>query len=564
MNAIKISKTKPMSIAVAAVLLLVVTGALRLVDFESLLVSSIRFLLVFTIYIGMLAAWTLSVWRRMLHGHIRGYLLATASLMLLWIFLRTLKHGPFDDIDAAARWLWYGYYIPMILIPLLSFFAALCLGKPEDWRPGRKYSLLFIPAAALILGVLTNDYHRLAFSFGPDGWDTGYTYRVLYYLVALWMAGFLLLTLRLLFKKSHIPHTKKRIWLPLAVIGIGAVYTVLYAIDSSKTGFGFIEMTAMLCAIMAGIWESCIITGLLPSNTKYGAFFDASPLSAQVVGADGRVFYSARLAQPVPPALFARLKEAGSLQPDPDTALHASPIRGGYVVWQEDVSQFSRLIEQLRDTGTQLQDGVELLKDELDTRSRRLHIEEQNRLYDLTLRQTMPQLEKIKRNLEAAPHEREQEKLRLLREINILGTYIKRRGNLVLMAEGCEAVTAEELARCFYESFGSLEACGVRCVLSMQTVGAMDPAHAVLFYDLFEAALEASLFSLRNLLVTLSDKNDALKLSVQIESDAGFSAFPCARWRKEQVAALGGRVFCEAEAPGVFHIALRLQKEGAL
>ena len=69
-----------------------------------------------------------------MHSHIRGYLLATAGLMLLWIFIRTLKHGPFDFIDAAARWLWYAYYIPMILIPLLSFFAALCLGKPENWR----------------------------------------------------------------------------------------------------------------------------------------------------------------------------------------------------------------------------------------------------------------------------------------------------------------------------------------------------------------------------------------------------------------------------------------------
>ena len=548
------------------VLLLTLTGALRLVEDASPLIRACCSLLVFIIYIGMLAAWALSVRRRMMHSHIRGYLLATAGLMLLWIFLRTIKHRPFDSIDFAARWLWYGYYIPMILIPLLSFFAALCLGKPENWRPRRKYALLFIPAAALILGVLTNDHHQLAFSFAPGyvNVNSPYTHRILYYLVAFWMAGFFLLTLWLLFKKSHIPHTKKRVWMPLAVMGIAVVYTILYDIDNSETGVGFIEMTAMLCALLVGLWESCIQTGLLPSNTKYGAFFDASPLAAQIVDENGSAHYSSRLSEPVSPALFARLKEAGSLQPDPDTALHASPIRGGYVVWQEDVSQFSRLIEQLRDTGTQLQDGVELLKDELDTRSRRLHIEEQNRLYDLTLRQTMPQLEKIKRNLEAAPHEREQEKLRLLREINILGTYIKRRGNLVLMAEGCEAVTAEELARCFYESFGSLEACGVRCVLSMQTVGAMDPAHAVLFYDLFEAALEASLFSLRNLLVTLSDKNDALKLSVQIESDAGFSAFPCARWRKEQVAALGGRVFCEAEAPGVFHIALRLQKEGAL
>lgn len=551
-----------MGVAALVFALLVLTGALRMVERASPLVSAACFLLVFTIYIGMLAAWTLSIQRRMMHSHIRGYLLATAGLMLFWIFLRTIKHRPFDFIDSAARWLWYTYYIPMILIPLLSFFAALCLGKPEHWRPRRRYNLLFIPAALLILGVLTNDRHQLAFAFAPGEWDTGYTYRILYYMVALWMVGFLLAAVWLLFKQSHIPYTKKRVWLPLVVLGIGVVYTVLYAIDRSKTGFGFIEMTAMLCTLTAAIWESCFQTRLLPSNTKYGAFFDASSLTAQIVRAGGAAQYRSKFSQAVAPDLFERLKAAGNLQPNADTLLHASPIRGGYVIWEEDVSQLSRLIEELRDTGAELQDGVELLKDELATKSRRLHIEEQSRLYDLTLRHTQPHLAKIKHNLNAAPQAAEKEKLRLLGEINVLGTYVKRRGNLALMMEGRESVTAEELARCFYESFESLEAGGARCVLSMQTVGAMNPAHAVVFYDLFEAMAEAALPSLRNLFVTLADQEHALKLSVETESDAKLSAFPSPHWEEERIAAMGGSLFCEAQGVGVFHASLFLPEGG--
>lgn len=564
MSGIKRTSIKPTSVTALVVLLLILTGALRLVYSENPLVSAAHFLLVFTIYIGMLAAWTLSIRRRMMHSHIRGYLLGTASLMLLWIFIRTLKHRPFDFIDSAARWLWYAYYIPMILIPLLSFFAALCLGKPEHWRPRRRYNLLFIPAAALILGVLTNDHHYLAFVFAPGhvNWGSHYSYNILYFLVALWMAGFFLAAVWLLFKKSHIPYTKKRVWMPLAVMGIAVVYTILYAIDNSKTGFGFIEMTAMLCTLTAAIWESCIQTGLLPSNTKYSTFFDASSLAAQIVEAGGAAHYYSKLSEPVSPDLFERLKAAGNLQLNADTVLHASSVRGGYVVWKEDVSQLSHLIEQLRDTGAELQDGVELLKDELDTKSRRLHIEEQNRLYDLTLRHTLPQLAKIKHNLNAAPLAGEGERLRLLGEINVLGTYIKRRGNLVLMAEGREAVTAEELARCFYESFESLEAGGARCVLSMQTVGAMNPAHAVLFYDLFEAVAEAALSSLRNLFVTITDKEDERKLSIEIESDAGLEVFPRKLWQAEAVAALGGNIACEAQAAEIFHISLFLPKGG--
>lgn len=550
--------------AVLTVLLLILTGALRLVKSENTLINVACFLLVFSIYIGMLAAWTLSVRRRMMHSHIRAYLLGIASLMLLWIFIRTLKHGPFDFIDAAARWLWYAYYIPMILIPLLSFFAALCLDKPENWRPSRRYHLLFIPAAALILGVLTNDHHYLAFVFAPGhvNWDSHYSYNILYFLVALWMTGFFLAFVWLLFKKSHIPYTKKRVWMPLAVMGIAVIYTILYGIDNSKTGVGFIEMTAMLCALLVGLWESCIQTGLLPSNTKYGAFFDASPLAAQIVDENGSAHYSSRLSEPVSPEMFERLKETGTLQPDANTVLHACPIRGGHVIWREDVSQLSRLIGQLRNTETELQDGVEILEDEISTKSRLLRVAEQNRLYDLTLRNTLPQLAKIKHNLSAAPQADEAERLRLLGEINVLGTYIKRRGNLVLMAEGREVVTVEELARCLHESFESLEACGVRCVFSMQTIGALNPAHAVLFYDLFETVAEAALPLLCNLFITLASKEDVLKLSIEIESDAQPDAFPCARWREEQITALGGRISCEAEEPNIFHIALRLQKGG--
>lgn len=558
---------KPTGIAALVVLLLLLTGALRLIITDNLLANAGRFLLVFSIYIGMLAAWTLSIHRRMMHSHIRGYLLGTAALMLLWVLLRTLRHSPFNFIDVASRLLWYAYYIPMILIPLLSFFAALCLGKPETWRPPRRYNLLFIPAGVLILGVLTNDFHRLAFRFAPGfaNWDADYTHHVLYFIVAVWMAGFFLAAVGLLFQKSHIPHTKKRIWMPLALMGVVVVYTVLYAIDSSKTGFGFIEMTAMLCTMTAAIWESCIQTGLLPSNTKYGAFFHASPLAAQIVGGSGLAHYSSKLSQPVAPAVLERLKEAGTLQPDTDTALHASPIRGGYVVWREDISHLSRLIGALRDTGAQLQDGVELLKDEISTKSRRLRIQEQNRLYDLTLRQTMPQLAKIKRNLSAAPQADNAEQLRLLKETNVLGTYIKRRSNLVLMAEGREAVTAEELSRCFYESFDSLEAGGVRCVLLMQAVGGMNPVHALLCYDLFEAVAEAALPTLRNLFVTLADHENVYKLSIETESDAQQAAFPGAHWRRKTIAALNGSVTSEAEAAGIFHVSLRLPKgDGAL
>ena len=35
---------------------------------------------------------------------------------------------------AVDSYLWYGYYFPMLFIPLLCVLVALSLGKPENYR----------------------------------------------------------------------------------------------------------------------------------------------------------------------------------------------------------------------------------------------------------------------------------------------------------------------------------------------------------------------------------------------------------------------------------------------
>lgn len=559
---------KTISMTALVVFLLLLAGLLRLVivNSENYLINVVFTLLVFTIYISMLSVWSMSIWRRVMHIHIRGYLLGVAGLMLFWIFVRTLRDPHFNYIDPVKRWLWYCYYISLILIPLLSFFAALCLGKPENWRPSRKFHLLFIPAAVLILGILTNDLHQLAFSFptGIEKADSHYIYHILYYLAVLWIAGFFLALVWLLFKKSYIPHTKRRVWMPLAVIGIGLIYTVLYAIDSSETGFGFIEVTAMLCTLTAGIWESCIQSGLLLSNSKHEGFFDDSSLGAQIVDENGTVYYASELSKPVTLHIFAELKEAGSLKLDPNTQLHASTIQGGYIIWREDISRISLLIGELENTKTELMDDVELVKNELSVRQRRLRVDEQNRLYDLTVREILPQVEKIKQCLALAPQVDEPKKYKLLWNINVLGAYIKRRVNLILMAVGQETVTVGDLARCLKESFETLESGGVAAALSIDTTCDITPERAVLLYDFFEAVVESALSRLHSLSVIVSDRGKVIIMSIEIKSAVEQVSLLDENWKKEELASSGGHILCKAMDEGIFSIEMHLPKGGGV
>ena len=142
------------------------------------------------IYAGLLLAWGVSVEYRIIREDVRYYTAAAVLLMLLWLVLRICKYRFFSGVDSVARHLWYAYYVPMILLPLMLFFAALCIGSGEK-EPERRFLPLLVPALALIAAVLTNDSHQLVFRFAPEfaGWNSSYTHGILYFAVAAWVAA---------------------------------------------------------------------------------------------------------------------------------------------------------------------------------------------------------------------------------------------------------------------------------------------------------------------------------------------------------------------------------------
>lgn len=85
------------------------------------------------IYIGLMTWWGVSLWQRIVQTQVRRYLAATAALCVFWLSIRTVKFF-FAATPAAIRYLWYGYYFPMLFIPLLCVLVALSLGKPENYR----------------------------------------------------------------------------------------------------------------------------------------------------------------------------------------------------------------------------------------------------------------------------------------------------------------------------------------------------------------------------------------------------------------------------------------------
>ena len=477
------------------------------------------------IYIGLLSAWGISVRMRIVQTQARRYLLAEAGLMLLWLILRTVKYNIYDPV--AERLLWYGYYFPMLFIPVLAVLVALSLGRPENYCPPRRTRLLYLPTALLLLLVLTNDFHQLVFSF-PTGVlsDADYKYGIGYYMALAWIVLCAAAALVLIAVKCRIPRSRYYLWLPVVPFALALAYCAAYIKGIYWVWLLAGDLTVSLCLIITAIFESCIQCGLIQSNTGYDALFAASTVRARITDEHFRLSaVSAAANRPLSQMELYRAAAGESVHLDEQTLLRGHPIHSGYVFWEEDIAELSAVTSQLEQTREELRDTGDILKEESAQKARWLRLTEENRLYDMIERDTRTQVELLDGYLtQLRTTDDEAQARRLLGRIVVVGTYIKRRSNLIFVAGQRGAVDAGELRLCLNESAANLALCGVDCKTAVTLEGALSPAQANAVYDLFEAAAELSLSSLRSLLLFAGQEGDIVRVNLSAACDADLTA----------------------------------------
>ena len=504
------AKRKSIAKLCLALGLFVLAGFFRQMDrLSAPLPSAACFLLTNLIYIGLAMAWGFSISRRTLHRDDRRWLLLGCAMAVLWLFLRAVKYRFFSD-DAITRHLWYLYYVPQILAPLFSLFAALQLGRREDDALSRKWYLLFIPAVLLIGGVLTNDLHQLVFRAVPGAatLETDYTHGWMYYLAMTWIVGLLLATGIIVYRKCRVSESRRYAWIPLCVFLGGFALCAL----SFANIYTFHKMPECFCLTFAAFWESCLQVGLIPINGYYRYFFSESTVAAQIVNGRGEPVYRAKNAPNLTPdQLEAAACE--SILLNADTRLQSASVQDGRVYWLEDISKINRIQAQLAEINAQLSEENELIQAENELKRQRAQIEEQNRLMDAMLSLVQPQLLAINRLLS-------DKSAQSLKHICILGAYVKRRVNLALICDKKMVVPVDELAHCIRELLTYLTQYGAVCALHQEGRGSVSSREAQTAYDFFEDCLEAALPSLSALMVRL-ECGERFSIRLMLEDAAG-------------------------------------------
>lgn len=468
------------------------------------------------IYIGLLAAWGISVQTRIIQTQVRRYLLVIAGLMLLWLTLRTVKYNTYHM--TAERFLWYGYYLPMLFIPVLAVLVALSLGKPENYRLPKWTHFLYLPSALLFLLVLTNDLHQLVFFFPTGVLSTReYGYGIGYYVVLAWMVLCAAAALAIILAKCRIPQSRRYLWLPVVPFALALGYCAAYIKGVYWVWLLAGDLTVSMCLIITAIFESCIQCSLIQSNTHYAELFHASTIGALITDRDFSVACAAENARSVDSQTLMAAAESPVVTAD-GIRISEAPIRWGHVFWEDDISPMLAVLKELDDTREELQSYGSILQAENAQKARRKKLEEQERLYRAMQEKAAAPAERLSNLAKALQGVQDADAARfLLWKMTVIGAYLKRRSNLIFLADRDGMVPVSEVALCLNESMDNLRLHVRRCASRLDFEGELRLETAAALYDFFEAAIELAMDDLSGAAANVTRKEDACVLSLMLQ-----------------------------------------------
>ena len=454
----------------------------------------------------LVAAITFSIWGvlvylRCLDYVLRRRLVAVATICALWMIEVILKYKSFTPFYATV--LWYLYYVPMTLVPLLYQLCGLRLAGLEQHRAGRRYRTALWIAAILLIGfVLTNDFHQQVFHFdrSSDTWSNDYTYGWGYFAVLIWtafnfVAFFILVGRSASFRIQRFSGTAA-----LVLLG-GAFFAISYALRvpwAWKLNFSLVY--CVLCVVTL---EICLDCGVIPSYHDIAGIFDTLPLDLKVLTRDLQEVYATPVSKPIPAGVREELRaqelghsHAFAVVSNPDVMYRSFPLLGGSALLAQDVSEVNELNRELAHRRMELQRQNELLAADYDLKAHLADQEAETILVkdvDQALARALDEMYGLLSSLppltdEASSHER----YRMLQCAKMLVAYCKRKGSLTLAQHGESGFDRDRIQLIANELASDLRTIDVDCA---SIIAIRRPMHASAVSALYDCVYDFAFFA---------------------------------------------------------------------
>lgn len=445
--------------------------------------------------------WGVLVYLRCLDYVLRRRLVAVATICALWMIEVILKYKSFTPFYATI--LWYLYYVPMTLVPLLYQLCGLRLAGLEQHRAGRRYRTALWIAAILLIGfVLTNDFHQQVFHFdrSSDTWSNDYTYGWGYFAVLIWtafnfVAFFILVGRSASFRIQRFSGTAA-----LVLLG-GAFFAISYALRvpwAWKLNFSLVY--CVLCVVTL---EICLDCGVIPSYHDIAGIFDTLPLDLKVLTRDLQEVYATPVSKPMPEGVREELRaqelghsHAFAVVSNPDVMYRSFPLLGGSALLAQDVSEVNELNRELAHRRMELQRQNELLTADYDLKAHLADQEAEALLVkdvDQALARALGEMYGLLSSLppltdEASSHER----YRMLQCAKMFVAYCKRKGSLTLAQHGESGFDRDRIQLIANELASDLRTIDIDCA---SIIAIRRPMHASAVSALYDCVYDFAFFA---------------------------------------------------------------------
>lgn len=450
--------------------------------------DTLMFCLTFSIYSGLIISWAISVKRRLLPSKPRSYMLWSAALMLMFLVVRCIKYRVVTYYGGVPeRYSWYAYYIPMALAPALFLMTEISIFKINS-ESSRNERLSLIPALIFLIFIFTNDLHFLVFTpvngevIGdlPEEHNLG----VLYYIFVAYVVVFVILGIVYLTKAMH-----KKVIAPAVIITAVTALFVAADLLQGKGKTSPFNVPEIAIFTVFAIYESCIRARLIPYNENYEGFFAEMRYPAVITDKSYRTVYQSKNAKT---SDFTFVTDASNAPVvlDEDTKLIGKSIKAGYAFWTEDESELNRMNAKLFDANETLSLENELIQKEMELKQDILEVESRNRIYAEIAEKMYPAQKRVSALLkELEPNTPEFKTV--LAKISVINAYIKRASNLMLIDEGSDTISLDELKTAIRESAQYFRFCGIEITVAAFESGTVSRNEALNIYEDFENECEA-------------------------------------------------------------------------
>lgn len=445
--------------------------------------------------------WGVLVYLRCLDYVLRRRLVAVATICALWMIEVILKYKSFTPFYATI--LWYLYYVPMTLVPLLYQLCGLRLAGLEQHRAGRRYrTALWTAAILLMVFVLTNDFHQQVFHFdrSSDTWSNDYTYGWGYFAVLIWTA-FNFVTFFILVGRSSSFRIQRFSGTAALVLLGGAFFAISYALRvpwAWKLNFSLVY--CVLCVVTL---EICLDCGVIPSYHDIAGIFDTLPLDLKVLTRDLQEVYATPVSKPIPAGVREELRaqelghpHAFAVVSNPDVMYRSFPLLGGSALLAQDVSEVNELNRELAHRRMELQRQNELLTADYDLKAHLADQEAEALLVkdvDQALARALGEMYGLLSSLppltdEASSHER----YRMLQCAKMFVAYCKRKGSLTLAQHGESGFDRDRIQLIANEMASDLRTIDVDCA---SIIAIRRPMHASAVSALYDCVYDFAFFA---------------------------------------------------------------------